>query len=136
MHHRPCPKICNIKIIHWIRTRCQGQLWAKRYLDQLIAAVDNEQEQEGRKEAQSGTPLEGDRTATKDFWPRPGEPRHGQEAVDRVDRAKIVMESLATPTGTVDICKKYGLSPNTFYPWREKFLEGGKAALVRLAARL
>ena len=47
------------------------------------------------------------------------------------DKAKIVMESLTTSTSTVDICKKYGLSPNTFYPWREKFLRrGGKAALA------
>ena len=33
-------------------------------------------------------------------------------------------------TSTADICRKYGLSPNTFYPWREKFLEGGRAALT------
>ena len=46
------------------------------------------------------------------------------------DKAKIVMESLTTSTSTVDICKKYGLPPNTFYPWREKFLDGGKAALA------
>ena len=46
------------------------------------------------------------------------------------DKAKIVVESLTTSASTVDICKKYGLSPNTFYPWREKFLEGGKAALA------
>ena len=26
--------------------------------------------------------------------------------------------------------QKYGLSPNTFYPWREKFLDGCKAALT------
>ena len=36
----------------------------------------------------------------------------------------IVMESLTTATPVVDICKKYGLSPNTFYPWREKFILG------------
>ena len=46
------------------------------------------------------------------------------------DKNKIVMESLATSASTADICKKYGLSPNTFYPWREKFLEGGRAALA------
>lgn len=32
------------------------------------------------------------------------------------DKAKIVMKSLTTSTSTVDICKKYCLSPNTFYP--------------------
>ena len=46
------------------------------------------------------------------------------------DKTKIVMESLTTSASTVDICRKYGLSPNTFYPWRDKFLEGGKAALA------
>ena len=46
------------------------------------------------------------------------------------DKAKIVMESLTTTASTADICKKYGLSPNTFYPWREKFLEGGRTALA------
>ena len=42
------------------------------------------------------------------------------------DKTKIVMESLITSASTVDICRKYGLSPNTFYPWRDKFLDGGK----------
>ena len=40
------------------------------------------------------------------------------------------MESLTTSTSTVDIYKKYDLSPNTIYPWCEKFLDGGKAALA------
>ena len=31
---------------------------------------------------------------------------------------------------TVEICRKYGLSPNTFYPWRERFLESVKAAMA------
>lgn len=47
-----------------------------------------------------------------------------------IEYKAIVMESLTTSTSTVDISKKYGLSPNTFYPWRGKFLEGGKAALA------
>ena len=51
------------------------------------------------------------------------------------DKAKIVIESLTTTASTADICKKYGLSPNTFYPWREKFLEGGRAALARSPER-
>lgn len=38
------------------------------------------------------------------------------------DKAKIVIESLTTTATTADICKKYGLSPNMFYPRREKFL--------------
>ena len=40
------------------------------------------------------------------------------------------MESLTTTASTADICRKYGFSSNTFYPWREKFLEGDKTALT------
>ena len=36
-----------------------------------------------------------------------------------------------TSAGTAEICRKHGLSSNTFYPWREKFLEEGKMALAR-----
>ena len=46
------------------------------------------------------------------------------------DKAKIVIESLTTSASTAGICRKYGLSPNMFYPWREKFLEVGRAALT------
>ena len=46
------------------------------------------------------------------------------------DKARIVTESLTTASNTADICKKYDLSPNTFYPWREKFLNGGREAMV------
>ena len=46
------------------------------------------------------------------------------------DKSRIVMESLTAATPVADICKKYGLSPNTFYPWREKFIEAGKTALA------
>ena len=38
------------------------------------------------------------------------------------DKVRIIMESLTTSAGTAEICRKHGLSPNTFYPWREKFL--------------
>ena len=47
------------------------------------------------------------------------------------DKARIVAESLTTPATTVSICKKYGLAPSTFYPWREKFLKGGRNAFVK-----
>ena len=45
-----CPKICDIK--RRTRTRCRGPAGTARYLDRPISAPDNEQEQEGRKEAQ------------------------------------------------------------------------------------
>ena len=38
------------------------------------------------------------------------------------DNVRIAMESLATSASDADICKKYSLSPNTFYPWRDKVL--------------
>ena len=43
---------------------------------------------------------------------------------------RIVMESLATSAETSEICRKYGLSPNTFYSWREKFLDAGKTVMA------
>ncbi len=46
------------------------------------------------------------------------------------EKARIVIESLTTNIDTAEICRKYNLSPNTLYPWKEKFLEGGKAALA------
>ena len=48
---------------------------------------------------------------------------YDKEEMGGQGQSKIVMESLTTATPVVDICKKYGLSPNTFYPWREKFIE-------------
>ena len=47
------------------------------------------------------------------------------------DKVRIITESLTTSAGTAEICRKHGLSPNTFYPWREKFLEEDKTALAR-----
>ena len=38
------------------------------------------------------------------------------------DKTKIVMESLTTSASTVDICRKYGLLPNTFYPENGKVI--------------
>ena len=44
------------------------------------------------------------------------------------EKARIVMESLTTNISTAELCRKHNLSPNTFYPWKERFLESGKAA--------
>jgi len=44
------------------------------------------------------------------------------------EKARIVMESILTNISTAELCRKYNLSPNTFYPWKEKFLEAGKAS--------
>jgi transposase len=45
------------------------------------------------------------------------------------DRIRIVLESLNTNITLSELCRKYNLTPNTFYLWREKFIEGGKAGL-------
>ena len=29
-----------------------------------------------------------------------------------------------------DLCRKYNVSPNAIYDWKEKFMEGGKLALT------
>ena len=44
------------------------------------------------------------------------------------EKTRIVLESLTTSIGPAELCRKYNLSPNTFYPWKERFLESGKAA--------
>ena len=44
------------------------------------------------------------------------------------EKAGIVIESLTTNISTAELCRKYNLSPNTFYPWKDKVLECGKSA--------
>ena len=34
----------------------------------------------------------------------------------------MVLEALTMSTEAVEICRKYGLSSNTLYPWRGRFL--------------
>jgi len=45
------------------------------------------------------------------------------------DKIRIVLESLNTNVSTAELCRKYNLTPNTFYQWRERFIEAGKAGL-------
>ncbi len=42
---------------------------------------------------------------------------------------RIVLESLNTNISLAELCRKYSLSPNVFYHWKEKFVEGGRIAL-------
>jgi transposase-like protein len=39
-------------------------------------------------------------------------------------KIRIVLESLNTHISMSELCLKYNLTPNTFYQWREKFIEG------------
>lgn len=42
------------------------------------------------------------------------------------EKTRIVLESLTTNIIPVELCRKYNLSSNTFYPWKDKFLEHKK----------
>ncbi len=42
----------------------------------------------------------------------------------------IVMESLNTNISVAELCRKHNVTPNSFYGWKEKFLEAGKLALA------
>ncbi len=46
------------------------------------------------------------------------------------EKSRIVLESLNTNIATAELCRKYNIHPQTFYSWKEKFVDGGKAALV------
>lgn len=45
------------------------------------------------------------------------------------DKARIILESLNTNISAAELCRKYNISPPTFYQWKEKFVEGGKTLL-------
>jgi transposase-like protein len=46
------------------------------------------------------------------------------------DKIRIVMESINTSISISELCRKYGVVPNTFYQWKERFLESGKLGLT------
>ncbi len=46
------------------------------------------------------------------------------------ERLSLVLESLRPEASIADLCRKHGISQTTFYKWRDKFLEGGKQALL------
>jgi transposase len=41
----------------------------------------------------------------------------------------VVMESLNTNISIAELCRKYNVTPNAFYSWKEKFLQAGKLGL-------
>lgn len=45
------------------------------------------------------------------------------------EKVRIVLESLNTNISTAELCRKYNISPPTFYQWKERFIEAGKASL-------
>jgi transposase-like protein len=45
------------------------------------------------------------------------------------EKSRIVLESLNTNISTAELCRKHNIAPQTFYSWKERFVEGGKASL-------
>jgi transposase len=45
------------------------------------------------------------------------------------EKIRIVLESLNTNISMAELRRKYNVTPNTFYLWKEKFMHGGKLAL-------
>ncbi|KEQ56921.1 transposase is3 protein [Marine Group I thaumarchaeote SCGC RSA3] len=45
------------------------------------------------------------------------------------EKVRMVLESLNTNISTAELCRKYNISPPTFYQWKERFIEAGKASL-------
>jgi len=45
------------------------------------------------------------------------------------EKSRVVLESLNTNINTAELCRKYNIHPQTFYSWKERFVEGGKASL-------
>lgn len=41
----------------------------------------------------------------------------------------VVMESLNTNVSIAELCRKYNVTPNAFYGWKEKFIQAGKLGL-------
>jgi transposase len=46
------------------------------------------------------------------------------------ERLALILESLRNEQSVSDLCREHGISQTTFYKWRDKFLEGGKKALL------
>ena len=40
------------------------------------------------------------------------------------------MESLNTNISMVELCPRHGVTPNTFYDWKEKYIESGELGLA------
>ncbi len=50
------------------------------------------------------------------------------------EKLGIVMEGLKEKRSVADICREYKISQTLYYRWRDRFLEGGKKALVNGAS--
>ena len=56
---------------------------------------------------------------------------HQHEPIKSVEeKLAIVLEGLKESANISELCRRHGISQTSFYKWRDKFLEGGKNALV------
>jgi transposase-like protein len=46
------------------------------------------------------------------------------------EKLSIILEGLKGEVNVAELCRRHGISQTIFYRWRDKFLEGGKTALV------
>ena len=46
------------------------------------------------------------------------------------DKAKIAMEFINTGISAAELCRKHNVSLTTFQYWKDKFLQGGRQALL------
>jgi len=46
------------------------------------------------------------------------------------ERLALILESFRSEQSIADLCRKHGITQTTFYKWRDKFLQGGKRALM------
>lgn len=46
------------------------------------------------------------------------------------EKVRIVLESLNTSIALAELCRKYAINPNVYYRWKQRFIDGGKAALA------
>ena len=52
------------------------------------------------------------------------------------DKARIVMEFINTSISAAELCRKHNISPTTFQDWKDRFLQGGKDALLNKGGRI
>lgn len=46
------------------------------------------------------------------------------------EKIRILLESLNTSISQAELCRKYNVNPSVVIHWRQKFFEGGRAALM------
>ncbi len=51
------------------------------------------------------------------------------------DKAIIVMEFINTSISAAELCRKHNISPTTFQDWKDKFLQGGKEAILNKGSK-